>query len=239
MQTYCRCVFSKLASWITIWTLLCQIHTKSVQIRASSTNYQTTHQGAFNLHIVQLSGLRITCYSINDLHFGANGSGHLGTIYHGTTSCVGQLQSISGLAVCHSSPQFSNYFSESPLVAVKLPNFSHTILAAVFQDVFENEKKHCFSDKKNTKHLVELITFVPAVVSNPRHDWTIRGDSIRGIGSHGLLEFLRGHFLHHGRFGWVSYCGKGGVWGVESSLQVSTLIYHGFIQIPVKIPVTT
>lgn len=77
---------------------------------------KTTHQGTFNFHIVQLSSLSITCYGIHNLHFGANGSSHLGTIYHGTTSCVGQLQSICGLAVScpqksHSSP---NEKRESP-----------------------------------------------------------------------------------------------------------------------------
>ena len=155
---------------------------------------KTTHQGTFNFHIVQLSSLSITCYGIHDLHFGANGSSHLGTIYHGTTSCVGQLQSICGLAVsCHRN------HTVLPTKKEKVPTssrnsaqeFSHTHLGHL---LFQIAEKKCFLDQKT--HLEKLITFAPAVVTNPCHDWTIRGDSIRGIRSHGLLEFVVGHCLN-------------------------------------------
>lgn len=154
---------------------------------------KTTHQGTFNFHIVQLSSLSITCYGIHDLHFGANGSSHLGTIYHGTTSCVGQLQTICGLAVsCHRN------HTVLPTKKEKVPTssrnsaqeFSHTIWAICCSKLL----KKCFLDQKT--HLEKLITFAPAVVTNPCHDWTIRGDSIRGIRSHGLLEFVVGHCLN-------------------------------------------
>lgn len=111
---------------------------------------QPAHQGTFNFHIVQLSSLSITCYGIHNLHFGANGSSHLGTIYHGTTSCVGQLQSICGLAVsCHRN------HTVLPTKKEKVPTssrnsaqeFSHTIWAICCSKLL---KKSAFWIKKPT-----------------------------------------------------------------------------------------